>query len=359
MGGIMNSDTREIPLASTAVRNIARSGESRGGAAAGKSGAIARVAAVAALAACTGFAGLVAAQDFPQRSVRLVVPFPPGGATDGLARVLGQNLAGVWGQQLVVDNRPGAGGNIAADIVAQTPPDGYTLIMVGLNHAANLSLYKKLSYHPLKDFTPITQVVSIDTFLTVHPSLPVKTVKELLALARANPGALNYASGGNGSSPHMAMELFKSLAKVDIVHVPYKGTQSLIGMLRGEASMIFENLISVGSHIQSGKLRPLAVGSPVRSPAMPELPTVAEAGVPGYSIALWFGLLGPAGMPAPVVDKIYRDVSAVLKTDEVKKRFATLAAQPIGNSPAEFEAFIKSEIVKWEKVIRGANIRVD
>jgi tripartite-type tricarboxylate transporter receptor subunit TctC len=259
----------------------------------------------------------------------------------------------------VVDNRPGAGGNIGAMIAAKAPPDGYTLFMVGLSHAANLSLYRKLDYHPLRDFTPITQVVSIDTFLAVHPSLPVKSVKELLALARAKPGGLNYASGGNGSSPHMAMELFKSLAKVDIVHVPYKGTESVTGLMRGEAGMIFENLISIGAQIKSGKLRALAIGSPRRSAAMPDIPTVSEAGVPGYAVSLWFGMLGPAGLPKPIVDKAWRDTAALLKTAEVRERFASLGADPIGSTPDEFTAFIKTEIAKWEKVIRGANIQVD
>lgn len=299
------------------------------------------------------------AQDYPQRTVRLVIPFPPGGATDGLARIVGQGLTASWGQQIVVDNRPGAGGNIGANIVAKAPADGYTLFMVGLSHAANISLYRKLDYHPLRDFTPITQVVSIDTFLAVHLSLPVRSVKDLVALARAKPGGLNYASGGNGSSPHMAMELFRSLARVDIVHVPYKGTESVIGLLRGETGMIFENLISIGAQIKSGKLRAIASGSPKRSAALPDIPTVAESGVPGYAVSLWFGMLGPAGLPKPVVDRAWRDTAALLKTADVRDRFAALGADPIGNTPEEFTAFIKAEIAKWEKVIRSAGIQVD
>ncbi len=321
--------------------------------------ALPRVLALLAACALGATAATGHAQDFPQRAVRLVVPFPPGGATDGLARILAQGLAASWGQQIVVDSRPGAGGNIAADIVARTAPDGYTQIMVGLNHAANLSLYRKLNYHPLRDFTPITQVVAIDTFLAVHPSLPVKSVQELLALARAKPGALNYASGGNGSSPHMAMELFKSLTRADIVHVPYKGTESITGLMRGEAAMIFENMISIGPAVKTGKLRVLAVGSPRRSTAMPQVPTVAESGVPGYSVTLWFGLLGPAAVPKAVVDKMHRDVVAVLKTPDVRERFTALGAEPVGSTPAEFEAFIRAEIGKWETVIRGAGIQVD
>jgi tripartite-type tricarboxylate transporter receptor subunit TctC len=312
-----------------------------------------------ALTALTAFAGVAAGQDYPQRPVRFVIPVPPGGATDGLARILGQKLTGAWGQQMVIDNRPGAGGNIAADIVAHTPPDGHTLIMVGLWHAANLSLFPKLSYHPLRSFAPITQVVAIDTFLVAHPSVPVRNVKELIALARAQPGVLNYASGGNGSSPHMAMELFKSMTNVNIVHVPYKGTESVIGLLRGETAMIFENLISVGAHVKTGKLKVLAVGSAKRSASMPQVPTVAESGVPGYEISLWFGMLGPAGMPATLLSKIQRDVSGVLKMPDVRERLATLAADPVGSTPEAFEALIRSEITKWEKVVRSAGLKVD
>jgi tripartite-type tricarboxylate transporter receptor subunit TctC len=341
---------RQHPSASYPIRGTARRHDRR---------PPTRVLTLLAVAALALVGCAAQAQDFPQRTVRMVLPFPPGGATDGLARILGQGLSTAWGQQLVIDSRPGAGGNIAADIVAKTAPDGYTQIMVGLNHAANLTLYRKLNYHPLRDFTPITQAIAIDTFLAVHPSLPVKTVQELLALARAKPGALNYASGGNGSSPHMAMELFKSLTKADIVHVPYKGTESIIGLMRGEAAMIFENMISIGSAVKAGKLRVLAVGSPKRSTAMPQVPTIAESGVPAYSVTLWFGILGPAGVPRPIVDKMHRDVVAVLKTPEVRERFTALGAEPVGSTPAEFEAFIKSEITKWETVIRGAGIQVD
>jgi tripartite-type tricarboxylate transporter receptor subunit TctC len=184
-------------------------------------------------------------------------------------------------------------------------------------------------------------------------------VKDLVALARAKPGGLNYASGGNGSSPHMAMELFRSLARVDIVHVPYKGTESVIGLLRGETGMIFENLISIGAQIKNGKLRAIASGSPKRSAALPDIPTVAESGVPGYAVSLWFGMLGPAGLPKPVVDRAWRDTAALLKTADVRDRFAALGADPIGNTPEEFTAFIKAEIAKWEKVIRSAGIQVD
>jgi tripartite-type tricarboxylate transporter receptor subunit TctC len=309
------------------------------------------------LAACC--AGGASAQDFPQKTVRFIVPFPPGGATDGLARILAEKMTEAWRQQVVIDNRAGAGGNIAAEIAAKAPADGHTIIIVGLSHAANLSLYSKLNYHPVRDFTPVSQVVSIDTFLVSHPSLPVKSVKELLALAKAKPGSLNYASGGNGSSPHMAMELFKSLAKVDLVHVPYKGTQSVIGILRGEAALLFENLISVGGHIKSGKLRVLAAGSAKRSSALPDVPTVAEAGVPGYDMVLWFGVLAPAGTPANAVNAIHREIVNTVKMPDVRSRLASQGADPVATAPAAFDAFIKAEIAKWAKVVKENGLKVD
>src|SRR5688572_379738 len=302
---------------------------------------------------------LAAAQAFPQKAIRFVVPFPPGGATDGLARILGEKMSEAWAQPVVIDNRPGAGGNIAAELVAKAPADGHTIIVVGLSHAANLSLYSRLGYDPVKDFAPVTQAVSIDTFLVVHPSVPIKSVKELIALAKAKPGTLNYASGGNGSSPHMAMELFRSLTKIDIVHVPYKGTQSVIGLLGGEAALLFENLISVGAHVKSGKMRALAVGGTKRSSAMPDVPTIAQAGVPGYNMVLWFGVLAPGGTPKPVVAALQREIAGILKMPDVKTRLAAQGAEPIGSTPEEFEAFIKAEIVKWAKVVKDARLKVD
>lgn len=300
-----------------------------------------------------------AAQSFPSKPVRFVVPFPPGGATDGLARILGEKMSEQWSQPVVIDNRPGAGGNIAADLVAKAPPDGHTILIVGLSHAANLSLYSKLNYHPVRDFAPITQAVAIDTFLVVHPSIPARTMKELLALARAKPGTLNYASGGNGSSPHMAMELFKSHTKIDVVHVPYKGTLSVVGFLAGETALLFENLISVGAHVKSGKMRALAVGNTKRSSALPDVPTVAEAGVPGYEMVLWFGVIAPARTPEPIIGELHKRIAGILATPEMKNRLAAQGAETIGNSPAAFDALIKSEIDKWAKVVKEANIRIN
>ena len=299
------------------------------------------------------------AQGYPQKTIRFVVPFPPGGATDGLARILGEKMSDAWKQPVLIDNRAGAGGNIAAELAAKAPPDGYTIIVVGMNHAANLALYSKLAYHPVRDFAPVTQAVGMNMFLVVHPSLPVKSVKELLALARAQPGSLFYGSGGSGSTPHMAMELFKSLARVNLVHVPYKGTQSVIGIMRGETVMLFENLISVGTHVHSGKLRALAVGATKRSGVMPELPTVSEAGVPGYEMAAWFGVLAPVATPKPVIATLHREIANILKQPEIRERFAKLGAEPVGNTPEEFDAFIKAEITKWAKVVKEAGIKAD
>jgi tripartite-type tricarboxylate transporter receptor subunit TctC len=305
----------------------------------------------------TGIAA--AAQEFPQKSIRFVVPFPPGGATDALARILGEKMTDAWKQPVVIDNRGGAGGNIAAEIAAKAAPDGYTIIIVGLSHAANLSLYSRLAYHPVRDFAPVTQAVSMDMFLVAHPSVPVESVKDVIALARAKPGSLLYASGGNGSTPHMAMELFKSMAKVDLVHVPYKGTLSVIGLLRGETALLFENLISVGAHVRSGKLRALAVGATTRSSALPQVPTVAESGVPGYKMQAWFGVLAPAGTPKTVITTLQRQMAGALKRPDVKERFARLGAEPVGGTPEEFGALIKSEIAKWAKVVKEAGIKLD
>src|SRR5262245_51431492 len=299
------------------------------------------------------------AQGYPQKTIRFVVPFPPGGATDALARILGEKMSEAWKQPVLIDNRAGAGGNIAAELVAKSPPDGYTIIVVGMNHAANLALYSKLAYHPVRDFAPVTQAVAMNMFLVVHPSLPVRSVRELVALAQAQPGALYYGSGGSGSTPHMAMELFKSLAKVNLVHVPYKGTQSVIGIMRGETAMLFENLISVGAHVHSGKLRALAVGATKRSGAMPELPTVVEAGVPGYEMAAWFGVLAPAATPKPVVAALHREMANTMKQPDIRERFAKLGTEPVGNTPEEFDAFIKAEIAKWGKVVKEAGIKAD
>lgn len=302
---------------------------------------------------------IVIAQDYPSKPIRFIVPFPPGGATDTFARILGQKMTDSWGQQVVIDNRAGAGGNIAAELAAKSPADGYTIIIVGMSHAVNVSLYRKIAYDPVKDFAPITQVASVESFLVVHPSLPVKSVKELIALAKARPGQLNYGSGGNGAPGHLAGELFKMLTGINMVHVPYKGAQSMVGLLNGDHAVEFNNLITVGAHIKSGKVRVLAVGSAKRSPLMPEVPTMREAGVPGYEKVQWFGVLAPAGTPQPVISKLNAEMVRALKLPDVAKRLRDLGSEPVANSPEQFDVLIKSEIKKWAKVIKEVGIRID
>ncbi|MDB5923962.1 MAG: hypothetical protein JWN13_2898 [Betaproteobacteria bacterium] len=303
--------------------------------------------------------GSAKAQDYPTKPVRFLVPFPPGGATDVFARILGQKLNDALAQQLVVDNRPGAGGNIATELVARSPADGYTIIMVGPNHAVNVSLYQKLPFDPIADFSPVTQVASVQTFLVVHPSLPVRSVKELIALAKSKPGELNYGSGGNGAPGHLAGEMLKMLAGIQMVHVPYKGVGSIIGLVRGDHSVEFNNLISVGAQIKEGKVRVLAVGDSKRTAVMPDVPTVAEAGVPGFEMVQWFGVLVPAATPKPAIGKLHGEMVKALRLPDVKQRFHQLGAEPVGNTSEEFAALIRSEIIKWAKVVKTAGIRLD
>jgi tripartite-type tricarboxylate transporter receptor subunit TctC len=303
--------------------------------------------------------GAAEAQDYPAKPVRFLVPFPPGGATDVFARILGQKLNDALGQQFIVDNRPGAGGNIATELAARSPADGYTIIVVGPNHAVNVSLYQKLAFDPIADFSAVTQAASVQTFLVVHPSLPVKSVKELIALAKSRPGQLNYGSGGNGAPGHLAGEMLKMLAGIQMVHVPYKGVGSIIGLVRGDHSVEFNNLISVGGQIKEGKVRVLAVGDSKRTAVMPEVPTVAEAGVPGFEMVQWFGVLAPAATPKPVIGKLHAEMVKALRLADVKQRFHQLGAEPVGNTPEEFGALIRSEISKWAKVVKTAGIRLD
>ena len=301
----------------------------------------------------------VHAQEYPARTVRFIVPFPPGGATDAFARILGQKLAEAWGQQFVTDNRPGAGGNIATDIAAKAQPDGHTLITVGLNHAVNVSIYPKLPFDPVRDFAAVTQVANVQAFLVVHPSLPVKSVKELIALAKSRPDELNYGSGGNGAPGHLAGELLKMQAGIRMTHVPYKGVGSIVGLVRGDHQVEFNNLISVGAQIKDGKVRVLAVGDSKRTAVMPEVPTIAESGVPGYEMVQWFGVLVPAGTPKPIINKLQAEVARALQLPDVRERFFNLGSEPVGSTPQQFDALIRSEVRKWAKVVKQAGIRLD
>jgi len=300
-----------------------------------------------------------AAQEYPVKPVRLVVPFTPGGTTDILGRLVAQKLSESIGRQVIVDNRPGAGGTIGSDIVAKSPADGYTLIMGHIGtFGVNPTLYPKLPYDAVKDFQPITLFAMITNLLSVNPSLPAKSVKELVALARARPGQLNYGSGGNGSAAHLATEYFKLLSKTDIVHIPYKGTAPAItDLLAGNTSMILTGVPAQLPHIKSGRLRALGVASAKRQPLFPELPTIMEGGVKGYEATQWYGVLAPAGTPRPIVDRLNAALVKALQSADVKERLASEAGEPVGNSPEEFHAFIQKEIARWAPVIRASGAK--
>lgn len=300
------------------------------------------------------------AQVFPSRAVRLITPWPPGGGTDIFARAIAQQLTGRWGVPVVVDNRSGANGNIGAAEVAKSAADGYTLMMTTIALVASRSIYRSLPFDPLKDFAPVTLVASAPFVLVVHPSLPVSSVTELIALAKANPDKLNYASGAKGGPLQLSAELFKLMAGVRIVQIPYRGTSPAIaGLLGGEADMAFANLVAVIPLIHARKLRGLGVTSARRSTAAPELPTIWEAGVPGYNLSPWFGIWAPSGTPKDIVDKINRDAVASLNAPDVKERLSRAGADLIGSTAGEFVAFINAESDKLSRVIEQAHIRSD
>lgn len=304
-------------------------------------------------------ASAAAAQNYPTRPIRIVVVSTPGGSVDTMARSVGPRLAARWGQQVLVDNRPGAGGTIAAELVVKAPPDGYTLIMGTVaSFATNVSLYKSLPYDPVRDFAPVTLVATQNLMLLVHPSIPAKSVKELVALAKKQPGKLSFASAGNGTGGHLSGELFKMLAQIDMLHVPYKGVQpALIDVVGGQVSLTFASIISAMPQVTGRRLIPLAVTGAQRSPAAKELPTMIEAGVKAYESATWYGLLAPAGTPADIVNKLNAEVVAALKNPDMYDRLSREGADPVGNSPAEFAKYIQVEIDKWRKVIRAAGIQ--
>ncbi len=306
-----------------------------------------------------GITGNAAAQNYPNRTIRILIPSTPGGSVDTIARTVGPKLAEKWGQQVVVDNRPGAGGAIAAELAAKSAPDGYTLIMGTVAaFATNVSLRKNLPYDPVKDFSPVSLVATQNLMLLVHPSVPAKSVKELVALAKKQPGKLSFASAGNGTGGHLSGELFKMLARIDLLHVPYKGVApALIDVISGQVSMTFASILSGNPHYKSGKLRALAVTGGKRSPAVPKLPTMIEAGVKDYESATWYGLLAPAATPPDIVAKLNAEVAAILKSPEISDRLSKEGADPVGNTPAEFRKFIQSEIGKWREVIKAAGIQ--
>ncbi|MBX3666632.1 MAG: tripartite tricarboxylate transporter substrate binding protein [Burkholderiales bacterium] len=298
-----------------------------------------------------------AADGYPLRPVRMIVAYPPGGGTDQVGRVMAEQLTQTLGQQVVVDNRGGATGNIGTELAARAVPDGHTLLMGNVApNAVNVSLFKKLGFDPVKDFAPVSLVAITPNILVAHPSVPVKSIGELVALAKAKPGALNFPSAGVGSSSHLAGELLKSLAGIDMVHVPFKGGgPAMVATIAGEVQIMFATMPAAMPHVKSGKVRPVAVTTTKRSQAMPELPTIAEAGVKGYDAATWYGLLAPARTPKSVVDRLHADVAKIL-AGPARQRLEAQGFEPDGGTPAAFAAYIKSEIAKWAKVIKDAGI---
>jgi tripartite-type tricarboxylate transporter receptor subunit TctC len=315
---------------------------------------------VSSLLVCLPLAAAAQASDFPGKAIRIVVPFPPGGATDAAARLVAVKMSEHWGQPVLVDNRAGAGGNVGSDLVAKSPADGYTLVMgVTGSHAINASLYSKMPYDPVTDFVAISQVAVVPNVLVVHPSVPVKNLAELVALAKKEPGKLNYASLGNGTAAHLGMEMLKSDAGVDITHVPYKGSAPAVSdLLAGQVQMMVDGLPSALPHIKAGKLRAIALTSLRRAPSLPDLPTIAET-YPGFYADAWSGLFAPRGTPQPVVDKLSAEVQRILKLPDVREKLVALGAEPVGSTQAEFTAHVKREIDKWAKVVKTSGAKVD
>ena len=304
---------------------------------------------------------LVAGEPYPSKPIRLVVPFPPGGSLDVVARAIGQKLSEAWGQPVVIDNRPGAGGNIGADVVAKSAPDGYTILEGALStHAVNVSLYAKMPYDPIRDFAPITLVAVTPNVLVLNPSLPANSVGELIAYAKANPGKLSFGSGSNGSAGHLAGELFKTEAGVDMLHVPYKGgAPALQALLAGDTQLMFDNLANSMQLVRAGKLKAIAVTTAKRSALVPELPTLAETGLPGFDIYTWWGFLAPAGTPKEIIAKWNAEVTRILNTPDMRAFFAQQGAEPAPTTPEQFAALIRNEIPKYAKIIKDSGAKID
>ena len=304
--------------------------------------------------------GKSASKSYPVRPVRFIIPFPPGGPTDIMGRLAAQRLTEVWGVQVVADNRAGAGGNIGAEMCARSPPDGYTICMLTVAQSISPSIYPKLGFDPLKDFAHVTLMATLPSLLMVHPSLPVKNVKELVALAKAKPAILTYASTGNGTSPHMLMEMFKWMAGVDLVHVPYKGASpAIIDQISGQIDVAFSTAIAALPFVQQGKVRAIAISTKDRFPPLPDLPTVEQGGVKGFDGSSWQGVVMPANTPRELVVKVNAELARMLKAPDMKERILQQGGIASGNSPEEFTAFIKSETEKWAKVAKAAKVRLE
>ena len=322
--------------------------------------------AAALVAALSTFVGAAAAQvpppstPYPTAPIRMVVPFPPGGGVDSMGRIVAQRLSEVLGKQVIIDNRGGANGMIGSEIVAKSAKDGYTLLLNGANFVTTPSLYAKVSYDPIRDFEPISLVSLAPNILVAHPSLPAKSVPELIALARARPGLVTFAGSGSGSTPHLAGELFKVMAKVDMVHVPYRGSgPAMVGLLSGEAITMFLPAINAGPHLKSDRLRAIAVTSVKRLPAYTQLPTIAESGLRGYESSQWYGALAPAGTPAEIVNLLNAHIVKIMRGPDMQKRLIDEGTLPVGSTREQFAAHIKAETAKWARVIKASGATVD
>ncbi len=312
------------------------------------------------IAIAAALAPVAAAQTYPAKAIRIVVPFPAGGTSDILSRAIGQKLTEEWKQPVIVDNRPGASANIGADIVVKSPPDGYTLLCASTIHTINPSLYSKLGYDPVRDFTPITLIAATSQVLAVHPSVPVKTVKEFITYAKKRPGQLNYSSAGNGSQPHLTAEMFRARTGIDIVHVPYKGAPpQLADLVAGHVALTFATSPTAVPQVKAGKLRALAVSTLKRISALPDVPTIDEAGVPGFEASGSNGLVGPAGMPPAIVERLNAAVVRIVKEPAMSKYLKDQGAEPWTTTPAEYSAYIKSEVAKWAKAVKDSGAKVD
>lgn len=299
---------------------------------------------------------LVGAQSYPTKPIRMIVPSSPGGGTDLTARPVARKLSESWGQQVIVDNRPGAGTIIGTDMAAHAPPDGYT-ILVAPSSITTLALYKTLNFDLIKDFIPVSLIISAPQLLVVHPSLPVKSVKELIALAKVKPGQLNYASPGSGSLPELTFELFKNIAGIDVVHIPYKGTgPAITNVVGGQVQMMITGIVALMPHVTAGRLRGIAVTSASRADKLPDLPTFLESGVPKFDASTWFGVFLPAGVPPPIVAKLNGEIRRILEMRDVRQYFIDQGADPGGNTPEQFAAYVKSEVIRWSKVAKGMKV---
>ena len=301
------------------------------------------------------------AQGYPAKPIRFYTPYPPGGTTDILARIVGAKMYEAWGQPVIIEAKPGAGGNIGADFVAKSAPDGYTILMGASGPLAiNASLFSKLPYDPAKDFAPVVLSASVPLVLVTHPSLPVKNVKEFIALMKARPGQFNYASAGPGSPQHLTAEMFKFMARVEMTHIPYKGSgPAIVDLIGGQIPFAFESMIPILPHVKAGKLRGLAVTSAKRSPVLPEISTVAESGVPGFESIAWYGVVAPASTPKEIIAKLNAEMVRIANLPDIKQRLIEMGSPPVAGTPEQFGALIRSEIPKWGKVVKQANVSLD